>query len=49
VTFSDGAEQDRMQRVAATGNGVHYHASDFAELADAFAEIARTAGAILIE
>lgn len=49
VTFSSGADQSRMQRVATIGNGVHYHAADFSQLADVFADIARTAGAILIE
>ena len=49
VTFSPGAEQWRMQSVAAIGNGIHIHANDVSQLVDTFEEMARTAGVLLIE
>lgn len=49
VTFSDGAEQWRMQSVANIGNGIHIHAQDVSQLVDTFEEMARTAGVILIQ
>ena len=49
VTFSSGAQQWRMQNVAAIGNGIHIHASDVSQLVDTFEEMARTAGVLLIK
>ena len=49
VTFSSAAEQGRMRRVAAIGNGRHHHAADLTQLRRVFEEIARTAGTSLIE
>ena len=40
VTFSPGADQDRMQEVADIGGGSHYHADTGVELIDVFEEIA---------
>ena len=40
VTFSDQAEQWRMQSVAATGKGKHYHATSGADLQVVFQDIA---------
>lgn len=40
VTFSAGADQDRMQEVADIGGGSHYHADTGVELIDVFEEIA---------
>jgi hypothetical protein len=40
VTFSAGADQTLMQRVAAARNGIHVHASTPSALADAFRKIA---------
>lgn len=47
VTFGDGADQARMQRVAAIGGGKHYHAENGAELAQIFEEIANNLPTIL--
>lgn len=49
VTFSTGADQARMRRVAAIGLGRHHHANDLTQLRAVFDEIARTAGTSLIE
>lgn len=49
VTFSPLAEQARMRRVAAIGNGRHHHAQNVQELRAVFEEIARTAGTSLVE
>ncbi len=47
VTFSDEAEQSRMQQVAAIGNGRHYHASTAAELKTVFRDIAASLPTLL--
>lgn len=49
VTFSDAADQARMQSVAAIGQGLHAHADDVSQLVDEFEQMARSAGAVLIE
>ena len=49
VTFSPGAEQGRMRRIATIGNGRHHHATSIQELRAVFEDIARTAGTSLIE
>lgn len=49
VTFSRGADQRRMERVAAIGRGRNYHAADLSGLSTVFTEIARTAGTSIIE
>lgn len=49
ITFSDSADQSRMQRVAAIGGGEHHHAVDYQGLATVFEHLARTAGSVLIE
>ncbi|CAN0475638.1 unnamed protein product, partial [Hapterophycus canaliculatus] len=41
VTFSDEAEQSRMRNIAHTCGGEHFHATDAAQLAIAFEEIAK--------
>lgn len=41
VTFSAEANQANMQAVATAGGGNHYHATNAADLADVFREIAR--------
>ncbi|HBJ33999.1 MAG TPA: hypothetical protein DDZ51_04380 [Planctomycetaceae bacterium] len=41
VTFASEANQQVMQEVAAAGGGTHYHATNAANLADIFREIAR--------
>jgi hypothetical protein len=42
ITFSAGANQTQMQKVAAAGNGKHYHADDQADLEAIYREIALT-------
>jgi Mg-chelatase subunit ChlD len=42
VTFSNEADTKRMQQVAATGAGKHYHAATGAQLVAAFEEIAHS-------
>ena len=49
VTFSDFAEQARMQTVAETGNGQHFHAPTSEELVDVFRTIAQTAANLITE
>ena len=49
VTFSDEADQTRMQQVAAIGNGRHYHASTAAELKIVFSDIAASLPTLLTE
>lgn len=49
VTFSNFAEQGRMQTVAATGNGQHFHAPTSDELDDVFRTIARTAANLITD
>lgn len=49
VTFGAGADQARMQQVAAIGGGSHYHADDGAELKDVFEEIANNLPVLLTE
>ena len=49
ITFSSGADIQRMQRVAAIGDGIHVHADDSADLKDKFELIARAASGILID
>ncbi len=47
VTFSDEAEQTRMQQVAAIGNGRHYHATTAAQLSAVFSDIAASLPTLL--
>ena len=50
ITFSSGANQSLMRRVAeATDGGIHIHADDAADLGEAFREIARTLSVVLVE
>lgn len=49
VTFSPGAEQNRMRNVAATTGGKHFHADTAGDLAAIFREIARTLPVLLTE
>ena len=49
VTFSSGANQQIMQEVATIGSGLHLHADDASDLAEAFREIARTFSVLLIK
>lgn len=49
VTFSPGAEQDRMRRVAAEADGRHFHADTTSDLREVFREIARTLPVLLTE
>jgi len=49
ITFSEGANQEIMQRVAEVGKGRHIHADNGDDLAEAFREIARTLGVTLTE
>lgn len=47
VTFSDEANQSLMQTVADTGGGEQFHATDAAQLVEAFRQIARRLPTIL--
>jgi Flp pilus assembly protein TadG len=47
VTFSDEAEQTRMQQVAAIGNGRHYHATNSSQLSAVFRDIAASLPTLL--
>lgn len=47
VTFSPGADQERMQEVAEIGGGQHYHAENGAELVEVFETIANNLPTIL--
>ncbi len=49
VTFSNEADQSRMQEVASVGSGRHYHATNMASLRTAFQEIARNLPVLLTE
>ncbi|TWU05640.1 von Willebrand factor type A domain protein [Stieleria varia] len=49
VTFGEGADQNRMQQVAAIGGGKHYHAADGDQLVSIFEEIANNLPTILTE
>lgn len=49
VTFSDQADQQLMQAVAAAGGGEHYHAPDGETLTAIFQSLAETLPAMLIE
>lgn len=49
VTFSNEADQSSMQRVAAIGNGKHYHATSSAALEQAFLDIARQIPVVLTQ
>ncbi len=49
VTFSSGANQAIMQRVAEIGDGIHLHADDGDDLVAAFREIARSLSVTLVE
>ena len=49
ITFSDGANQTRMQIVARRSGGQHFHAATDQDLIEAFAEIARSLNVIQIE
>ena len=49
VTFSDEAEQGRMQQVADATGGRHFHAPDAEALREAFRQIARTLAVVLTD
>lgn len=50
ITFSPGANQVLMQQVAnATNGGIHIHADDASDLAQAFRDIARSLSVVLID
>ena len=49
VTFSSAANQNIMRQVADIGGGIHLHADDGGDLAEAFREIARALSVILVE
>jgi uncharacterized protein YegL len=49
VTFGDGADQTKMQNVAANGGGRHWHAPTGAALIAAFQEIANSTPTLLTE
>jgi len=49
ITFSNGANQNTMREVARLGGGIHIHANDNQQLAEAFREIARQLSVLLIE
>jgi Mg-chelatase subunit ChlD len=50
ITFSNGANQALMRQVAnATSGGIHIHADDAADLAEAFRSIARSLSVTLVE
>ena len=49
VTFTRGADQNSMERVAQLGGGRHYHADDGSELIEIFEEIANNLPTILTE
>ena len=48
ITFSSAADQATMQAVAAEANGLHIHADDNNDLAEAFREIAATIAVLLV-
>ena len=49
VTFTQGADQDKMEDVADAGGGKHYHAEDGEELVEIFEEIANNLPTILTQ
>lgn len=50
ITFSSGANQNLMRRVAqSTTGGLHIHADDSDDLAQAFRDIARSLAVVLVE
>jgi Ca-activated chloride channel homolog len=49
VTFTTGADQTRMQQVAAAGGGKHFHSNDTVGLVQIFEEIANNLPTILTE
>lgn len=49
VTFSRGADQNHMKRVAENGGGKHWHADDQAQLIAAFEEIANNLPTLITE
>jgi hypothetical protein len=49
VTFTTGADQTRMQQVAAAGGGKHFHSNDTIGLVQIFEEIANNLPTILTE
>lgn len=49
ITFSSGANQQAMRDVARIGGGIHVHADNAGDLADAFREIAETLSVALIK
>ncbi|WP_153555282.1 VWA domain-containing protein [Roseimaritima sediminicola] len=49
VTFTDGADTERMQNVARIGGGAHYHADDGLQLIDTFREVANNLPTILTQ
>lgn len=49
VTFLDGADQSEMKEVATLTGGRHFHASNAAQLRDAFREIARSLPVALVQ
>lgn len=49
ISFSPGADQVRMRRVASITGGEHYHADSEADLSSVFREIARTLPVLLTE
>jgi hypothetical protein len=49
VTFSDEADQAKMQQVAEICSGQHFHAVNAAQLRDAFREIARSLPSLMTE
>jgi Ca-activated chloride channel homolog len=49
VTFTSGANQQRMKEVADIGGGSHYHAASGSELVQAFEEIANNLPTILTQ
>lgn len=49
ITFTEGANQQLMQEVAAITSGTHVHAENNQQLTEAFREIARQLSVVLIE
>ncbi|MEQ8835193.1 MAG: VWA domain-containing protein, partial [Lacipirellulaceae bacterium] len=49
VTFSQEADQYRMQSVATEGSGLHFHANTDADLQEAFRAIARNLPTLLVQ
>jgi len=49
VTFSSGADRNRMRQLAETGGGIYAHADDVSNLVSEFERMARSAGIQLVE